>query len=90
MPCYNPEIQAALGPVVQAATDEAVRIWTTTPRSEWPAAVAQIPLRREISGMVWPMQETVRQRLLLALSAARVGGIYLGMSAENRLAGSDG
>ncbi len=40
--------------------------------------------------MVWPMQETVRQRLLLALSAARVGGIYLGMSAENRLAGSDG
>lgn len=64
--------------------DEAYRIWTTVPRSEWPQAVASLPEWVERNGVRWPYQESVRQTLRLAQSASRMGMVYAGCHAENR------
>lgn len=64
--------------------DEAYRIWTTIPRNEWPQAVASLPEWVERHGVRWLYQESVRQTLMLALSASRIGMVIAGCHAENR------
>lgn len=68
--------------------DEARRIWTTIPRAEWPQAVASLPEWVEMNGVRWPYQELVRQTLMLALSASRMGTVIAGCHAGNRCAGA--
>jgi hypothetical protein len=72
------------------ANEEALRIWTTVPRKEWATAVLEIPERKEVCSVMWQMRAAVRNRLQMALSANRAGLSYMGMTAENRYAASDG
>ena len=67
----------------QEATAEALRIWTSVPRDQWAQAVSAIPERKVICGVGWPLRETVRHRLQMALSANRAGVSWMGMNARN-------
>lgn len=66
---------------MKSATNEARRIWTTVPRRDWAAELQKYP---PLNTKPTCSREAVREALRLALSAVEMGGVYQGMTADNR------
>ena len=70
---------------------EALRIWTTTPVSEWKAEIAKLPERVVLNGITWVSYRSgVRETLRIAYLNRNRGVVYAGLSAETMCcAGAD-
>ena len=65
-----------------AATDEALRIWTTLPVSQWKQAIEQLPERKVICGVTWQYRIAVRERLATGWRLRNSNAIWQGLDAR--------
>ena len=70
---------------------EALRIWTTTPVTDWKAELASLPERVVLNGITWVSYHSgVRETLRIAYLNRNRGVVYAGLSAETMCcAGAD-
>ena len=64
------------------ANDEARRIWTTLPVSEWRTAIEALPERKVIYGVTWQYRVAVRERLATGYRLRATNVIWQGLDAR--------
>lgn len=64
------------------ANDEALRIWTTLPVSEWRTAIEALPEYKVIFGVTWQYRVAVRERLATGYRLRATNVIWQGLDAR--------
>lgn len=62
--------------------DEAIRIWTTLPVSQWRTAIEALPERKVIYGVTWQYRLAVRERLATGWRLRNSPVIWQGLDAR--------